>query len=206
MPHDDDTLIARHLDGDDAAFARLYERHAPRLLGFLRSLGAPADVAEDLAQQAWLQALDALMRYRPEGRFRTWLFQIAWRLWMSDRRLAWNARRAELPGSRFGAQEEHGSAGDGKDAGLDKGCDAIADRAASPRDIAAAREMTRLVEAALAGLAEPLRQTLLLRIDGELKYREIAEAMGCDEGLVHWRMAEARRKLRQAIAPRGGAV
>ena len=202
MPHDDDSLIASHLGGDGEAFERLYERHAPRLLGFLRSLGAPADTAEDLAQQTWLQALDALETYRPEGRFRPWLFQIAWRLWMSDRRSAWNARRGALPGEPSGGV--HGEGEDG--AGATGGYETVADRAASPRDIAAAREMTRLVEGALADLAEPLRQTLLLRVDGEMKYREIAAAMGCDEGLVHWRMAEARKKLRQSLAPRGGAV
>ena len=43
MEHSDDALIARHRQGDAAAFETLYRRYAARLLGFVISLGAPRD-------------------------------------------------------------------------------------------------------------------------------------------------------------------
>jgi len=88
MRDDNDALIAQYLRGDANAFERLYDRHSPRLLGFLLSLGADRDAAEDLAQRAWLKAIEALDAYRPEGRFRPWLFTLAHHLWIDEKRSA----------------------------------------------------------------------------------------------------------------------
>lgn len=61
-----------------AAFAMLYHRYFERIHAYLRSRTGDAEDAADLTQQVFLQALDALPRYR-HGRvpFAAWLFRIA---------------------------------------------------------------------------------------------------------------------------------
>ena len=54
---------------------------------------------------------------------------------------------------------------------------------------------------ALGQLPSALRQTILLRIDGGLKFRQIADAMDCPLGTVLWRMKEAERRLSGILAP-----
>ena len=70
MTPSDDVLIRQYLDGDLGAFEQLDRQYGPRLLGFLTALGAPADAAEDVPQQAWIKAIDGLEGYLPDGQFR----------------------------------------------------------------------------------------------------------------------------------------
>lgn len=175
----DDELTQAWLAGDPAAFAVLYDSHAPRLLGFLKALGAGHDSAEDLAQATWLKALDALPRYRARGRLRQWLFTIAHRQWLDHVRSAWHVRRQD------GAAPADA---------LDR-----ADPARGPAEAAATSEEQDRLMAAVHALPEVQRRTVLLRIDGELTFREIAEAMGCPLGTVLWRMKDAERRLAKAL-------
>ena len=63
--------------GDEPAFRELYRRHTPRLLGFVgRLLGRTDAEAEDVAQEAWLRACQALGRFRWDSGFSTWLLGI----------------------------------------------------------------------------------------------------------------------------------
>lgn len=92
---DDDVLIRRFLDGDEAAFRSLYRRHAPRLrMTILRLLGARREDADDVLQEAWVAACRGLHRFRGEARFSTWLASIAIRT--ARRRFDWQANAIEL--------------------------------------------------------------------------------------------------------------
>lgn len=63
---------------DPAAFGELYRRHLDRIYAYLRARVVSEEDASDLAQQVFLQAFDALPRYRQRGLpFSAWLFQIA---------------------------------------------------------------------------------------------------------------------------------
>ncbi len=178
MREDNDALIAQYLKGNAAAFERLYDRHAPRLLDFLLSLGADRDAAEDLAQRAWIKALEALKAYRPQGRFRPWLFTLAHRLWIDEKRSAWERNRLAV-------------------------ADDIEtpDPASGPLETAMRRQQRQLLDQALAEMPGKLRQTVLLRVDGELTFKEIARAMKTPLGTVLWRMREAQQRLRKQLAP-----
>jgi RNA polymerase sigma-70 factor (ECF subfamily) len=57
-------------------------------------------------------------------------------------------------------------------------------------------DLRRLLDRALATLSEVQRQTFVLYADGELSYREVAEAMGTSIGTVMSRLFYARQKLR----------
>lgn len=75
-----DRLLAERVrrDGDEEAFRSLYRRYTPGLYRFvLRLLGGNEFDAEDIVQQTWINAVEALGRFRWEASFRTWLHGIA---------------------------------------------------------------------------------------------------------------------------------
>ncbi len=81
----DADLIARVVARDDRhAFAELVRRHQSAVRRLLRRLTGDAARADDLAQETFLKAYQGLAKYRGGGRFSTWLYTIAWHLFVSD--------------------------------------------------------------------------------------------------------------------------
>jgi RNA polymerase sigma factor (sigma-70 family) len=79
-PASDSALIAAATGGAEAAFRELFRRHTPHLLQFVtRVLGASASDAEDVVQDTWLRAYPALVTFRSESSFSTWLCSVGLR-------------------------------------------------------------------------------------------------------------------------------
>ena len=175
----DAQLVARSIS-DPSAFTAIFDRHHSAIHRYLlRRL--PAAVADDVASETFLRAFDARGRFdatRADSA-RPWLFGIAVNL---SRR----HRRDERRGLR--ALSRHGVSRDGGAADLD---------AVHGRLDAAACE--HVLEAALRGLSERLRQPLLLHVWGELTYAEVAVALDVPIGTVRSRIARARDELRSAL-------
>jgi RNA polymerase sigma-70 factor (ECF subfamily) len=71
-------IIQRAIDGDEAAMRALWTRHAPHVDAVVRRLvGNDHDLAADIAQEVWIQIFRALPQYRGESRFGTWAHRIA---------------------------------------------------------------------------------------------------------------------------------
>jgi RNA polymerase sigma-70 factor (ECF subfamily) len=76
----DAALIAAAIGGAEAAFRELFRRHTPHLLQFVsRVLGTSAADAEDVVQDTWLRAYPALVTFRNESSFSTWLCSVGLR-------------------------------------------------------------------------------------------------------------------------------
>ncbi len=74
---DDQALIAAYRAGDDAAFARIHERHHAPLERYARKvLGRSSEHAEDVVQEAMLRASRALRRDDRHIELRPWLFRL----------------------------------------------------------------------------------------------------------------------------------
>lgn len=78
-PQDEGDLIAAVRRGDEDAFHCLYRRYAGRVYSVARRLVGSAELAEDVAQEAWLRAFRTLSAFRGESAFSTWLVGIAMR-------------------------------------------------------------------------------------------------------------------------------
>ena len=116
MSPDDHDLIARTLvDADQAAFGELVRRHQSRVRGFLRRLAhGDSALADDLAQEAFVEAHRHLVNYRGASTFSTWLLGIAYNRYRNhrrraDQRVEWVRADDELPAA------PHPSAGSSAD-------------------------------------------------------------------------------------------
>ena len=76
-------LVGRLRDGDPAAFDAVYEAHRARIFSFLARLARSREVAEDLAEEAWLRLVETAPRLRPDTRLGPWLFTVARNLYYS---------------------------------------------------------------------------------------------------------------------------
>lgn len=100
----DEQLMLQFRDGNQAAFATLYQRHKGSLYRyFLRQLGAGnGGRAEELYQDVWYRVIDKRENYAPTAKFTTWLYHIAHHLVIDEhrKRLSENAYASQLPDER----------------------------------------------------------------------------------------------------------
>jgi RNA polymerase sigma factor (sigma-70 family) len=169
----DDRVMARVRDGDLAALGELFERHHGRLYAFcLRSTGSPA-AAEDLVQEVFIRLLRYRHGFRPGSRFLGWMYQTARNTCIDHFR----ERAREAPST----EEVEPT---------------VSERPVALRDLERAETCER-VRAALARLPEDRREVLVLSRFQQLKYRQIAEILGCSEGAVKVRVHRAVKQLRE---------
>lgn len=74
---DDEACAARAQRGDSVAFSELVARYQDRIYRFLARLIRSPDDAQELTQETFLRAYEALARWTPDARLSTWLFRIA---------------------------------------------------------------------------------------------------------------------------------
>jgi RNA polymerase sigma-70 factor (ECF subfamily) len=79
-------LAALAAAGGRAEFGELVRRHGAGVRGLLRRLGADRAAADDLAQDAFLQAFECIADFRGQGAFAGWVKRIAARLYLKRRR------------------------------------------------------------------------------------------------------------------------
>jgi len=171
----DTELMARLARGDVSAIGELARRHQGRALELaFRTLGH-WDLAEDVAQEAFMRLYRAAKTYQPQARFTTWLYRIVVNLCLDEqRRLA----KAAVPLESVVSQ------------GLP----------ASQENPAEKKELTELVEAAVQGLPDRQRLTVVLhRYDG-LSHAEISEITGWSESAVESLLVRAYANLREKLA------
>jgi RNA polymerase sigma factor (sigma-70 family) len=85
---DETTIVIAAMSGDDEAFGELVRRRQAWLRRLLRRLCRDPGEADDLAQQAFLQAWRALASLKAPGAFGGWLRTLAVNLWLQERRRA----------------------------------------------------------------------------------------------------------------------
>lgn len=177
----DETLIARLRNGEPAAGDELVKRYVEPLLAYLQRLTRSASAAEDMHQQTWLSVLEHLDRFdekRAPGGFKAWLFRIATNkvndLWRSSAR-----QRRVQDSLRLLGEEEAPDASVPLQASEDK----------------------QTLQEAVDLLPEPQRQVVLMRYYGNMKFSEIAEALGCPINTALGRMHKALLKLRRTMEP-----
>ncbi len=174
---DDLDLIKRTVAGDREAFDELVRRHQRQLYAMLFRMVGNQEDAADLMQRAFVKAFTGLGSFERRSSFKTWLYRIAINLAKNTYR---DRARAEY-------------------VSID---DVVLSRNPRTLDALIVQENRSLVRKALAGLPEKQRTTLILRIQGEKKFEEIADLMQCSVGTAKANYHHAVQKLK-ALMERG---
>ena len=188
-PDDDARAIERVLAGDREAFGVLVARHGRRVHDLARRMLRDPGEAEDVAQQAFLNAYRALARFDPRRPFRHWLLRIASNLCRN--RLA-RRRRRPLPFTTVSGADP---AGDPPPV-LDPEAPPLAPPASDDD-----RLETERVRAAIASLAEPYRLATVLRYSQGCSLEEISEITDVPVATVKTHLFRARAALAALLLP-----
>ena len=173
--HHDSQLIDQTLQGDDTAFATLVAKYQPRLFNTLFHVTGSREDAEDVGQEALVQAYLKLSSFQRKSTFYTWLYRIAFNLWVSHRR----KRRIE---NVLGRTRE------------DQGNEPL-DPRETPAERVLREERAVAVYAALDTLPDDYRSILVLREIEGCRYERIAEILELPLGTVRSRLHRARIEL-----------
>lgn len=174
-------LISRCINGDQPAFAELYELCAPVIYRLCYGLLMNRQDAEDVMQEAFVYAFKNLRRYDPaRASFKTWLYTIA----LSRCRNLY--RRKRLPWMDFASLLSS---------------DVPAPRSEAPEAKLVQQDMKAIVEKALSELTPRLREAVVLRYGHGLTYREMAEVIGCPQKTAESRVRLAHERLRGTLQP-----
>lgn len=171
-------LLARARGGSLLAFEEIVKRYERRVYGIALRIVRRHDVADDVAQEAFMRAHQALSTFDLERPFGPWICRIAANLAINHVRSP-EARETPLPEGH----SETPAPGRGA------------------LDLVLEREAREVLERALLGLPAEQRAVFALRTFEELSYREIADALGISIGTVMSRLSRARERLREALAP-----
>jgi RNA polymerase sigma-70 factor (ECF subfamily) len=174
------SVVALAATGDNPAFAELVRRRQGMVRGMMRRLCGDGAFAEDLAQQAFVQAWRQLGKLESPQAFGAWLRRIAVNVWLQEARKS--SVRFETAEAEPYESRAHGLEPDGP----------------PPGDLAAARlDLSR----ALLRLKEHERVCVVLAYAEGLSHSEIAEATGWPLGTVKSNVSRGAERLRAWLSP-----
>ena len=180
MTNIEDELIKRAQSADTEAFCQLAARYERRIYSLaLHYCHNPHD-AEDLSQEVWLKAYQAIGRFRGESSFYTWIRRITINCFLNDQR----------------AEMSRGRGSDIKIPVKDDNAPAIATGAETTLHN---RILFERVMRALSQLTSQQRLIFLLKHHEGMTYEEIAKEIGCSTGTAKKSVSRAVAKLRQQL-------
>jgi len=161
-----------------ASFEQLALPLFGRLYNFARWLTQNREEAEDLVQETYAKALKGFSSFEQGTNFKAWIFRILRNTFLNSRTGLKTATVAlDLPDDDPALPAER----------------------QTPETILIDRASQQVVQDAIAELAVPYREVLLLCEVEEMSYQEISSALGIPVGTVMSRLSRARRALREAV-------
>jgi RNA polymerase sigma-70 factor, ECF subfamily len=182
----DEEIVARVIEGQTALYEVLMRRYNERIYRAARGIVKDEDEAEDVMQQAYVNAYFHLRQFDRRAKFSTWLTTIA-----IHEALARARKQGRYDAVDFTAEENQ-----------------AVERQPSrnPEHQAFAGELRSLLESSIDELPDGLREVFMLReVDG-LSTAETAECLGVSEDVVKTRLSRSRAALRNQLAERAGIV
>ena len=174
-PTDETELVTNAQHGDRSAYGELVRLHASGILNVVYRMCSDAQLAEDAAQETFLQAWLNLNSYRPQTSLRNWLYRIAVNaatdMLRKEKRL--------LPDAVEDLK--------------------LADAHPGPEMTFVKQERAALVQIAVLSLPEACRAVLVLREYEGLSYQEIAASLDIPVGTVMSRLNYARNLLKERL-------
>jgi RNA polymerase sigma-70 factor, ECF subfamily len=183
----DEDIVRQVLDGNTGMFELLMRRYNERVYRAARAIVRNEQEAEDVMQQAYVNAYTHLGQFNGSARFSTWLTRIAVNESLARVRRGgrYEAFDDELPNVEPFMSRNPGE---------------------NPERQAFTGELRVLLEWAIDMLPDGMREVFVLREVEGLSTSEVAESLGVSEDVVKTRLSRGRASIRRALAERTGAT
>ena len=185
-PESEADLVRGARRGDLQAYDQLVKRYQERIYATIYHMTSNHEDANDLAQESFIKAFQALKSFKGGSSFYTWLYRIAVNKTINFLKQRKNRLHMSLNDIDFNA--EH-----------DPDVMALISEQ-TPRRAAGLTELQEKLNAALMKLSEPHRLVVVMHDVQGLSHEEIAEAMDCNVGTVRSRLFYARQQLQGYLA------
>lgn len=184
---DQDVVLAARR-GSDAAYRELVRRYERPVFSLIYRMVRDRELAEDLTQETFIKALNAIASYRPEFKFSSWIFKIAN-----------NAAIDQLRRRELNTLSLDGSPNAETPDAVEATALQVGSKGESPLDEMEAREVGKAIEAAIGKLRPEYRSCIMLRHVEGLAYEEIAATLDLPLGTVKTYIHRARNELRLSL-------
>lgn len=179
---DDRRLIADCLRGRTAAFGELVRRYQDRLYNTVYRLVDNAEDAQDIVQEAFLHAYQALDSFKGDAQFFTWLYRIAFNTAISLKRKQKSVLRIEAGRTDWGVREPQDTSEESRPGhALERG------------------ERERKVQDALNRMSAEHKTVLVMKDMEGMKYEDMAQVLEVPIGTIRSRLHRARLELRELL-------
>ena len=182
----DELLMARYVEGDEKAFESVYRRHRTRLRRFFaRQCGSEA-TGQELAQEVWFRVIRAVQNgnYSTDGRFAPYLYRIARNHLIDWYRKTGSYREIEIDETTENEAESAMLESSG---------------VRNPEQAYGDKQALQNVLSAIEDLPQEQRTAMMMYLESDMSYEEIAEATGTNRETVKSRLRYARQTLRNRV-------
>jgi RNA polymerase sigma factor RpoE len=185
-PVDEMDLVKRARKGDLGAYDELVRRYQERIYATVYHMTSNHEDANDLAQEAFIKAFQALKSFKGGSSFYTWVYRIAVNKTINFLKQRKNKSHLSLDDLDFNAEHDPDLMA------------LISDK--TPRREINLAELQEKLNVAMQRLSEPHRMVVTLHDIQGLSHEEIAEIMDCNIGTVRSRLFYARQQLQAYLS------
>ena len=185
-PVEEMDLVKRARKGDLTAYDELVRRYQERIYATVYHMTANHEDANDLAQEAFIKAFQALRSFKGGSSFYTWVYRIAVNKTINFLKQRKNRGQMSLDDLDFNAEHDPDLVA------------LISDK--TPRREVGLAELQEKLNAAMQKLSEPHRLAVTLHDVQGLSHEEIAKIMDCNVGTVRSRLFYARQQLQAYLS------
>jgi RNA polymerase sigma factor (sigma-70 family) len=185
-PVEETVLVQRARDGDLEAYDELIRRYQERIYATVYHMTANHEDANDLAQESFIKAFQALKSFKGGSSFYTWLYRIAVNKTINFLKQRRNRIHLSLNDLDFNAEHNPDLV-------------ALISEKTPLREVNLT-ELQEKLNGALLKLSEPHRLVVVLHDVQGTSHDEIAKIMGCNIGTVRSRLFYARQQLQALLA------
>ena len=176
----DEVLITLFQHGEKEVYRILVERYQERVRNLIYSIFHDSEIVDDLAQEIFIKAYEALPSFRLDSSFYTWIYRIT----VNKSRDEMRRRKVR----RFLSFQTL----------IDEANKELTAKLSVPPE---ERDAKEIVSLGLQALPEKFRSAIILKDIEGMSYEEIARVLQCELGTVKSRLSRARSMLRKVLQP-----
>ncbi|MFA5087376.1 MAG: RNA polymerase sigma factor [Candidatus Paceibacterota bacterium] len=180
----DEQLVEKYLQGEKQALDFLIARYLKPIYGFAYSYCGNSAEAEDITQEAFVKIWKNIKKFDQKKKFKPWLFEIA-----KNTAIDFSRKKKSIPFSRFE-----------NDKGENVLLETLRDKAPLPLAACERKDMISRVADAINKLSIKYKEVVLMRLNEQLTFQEIANILGESVDTIKSRYRRAIMELKQTLS------